>query len=131
MKPIAAEDGWTEVPGTRGILARMVSGDFDEAAQRGFRTRLVRMLPGAETFAPFEHAYWEEVTLIEGALTDLSDGTVHEALAYVIRPPATPHGPLWSERGCVMVETQYFATREVGAADFLDPRAVTQRVSEP
>jgi len=123
MKPIDPEKGWTEVPGTQGILAKLVSGDFNEPAKRGFRTRLVRMLPGAETFEPFEHSYWEEVTLIEGRLTDKSDGTVHEAPAYVIRPPATPHGPLLSEEGCVMVETQYFAERTVGLDTHLDPKA--------
>lgn len=123
MHSIDMEQGWAAVPGATGILAKLLSGDFDEAAAKGYRTRMVRFVPGAETFEPFSHTYWEEVTLTEGSVTDKSDGTVYTAPCYVIRPPGTPHGPFVSDKGCVMVETQYFADRGVGLAEFLDQKA--------
>lgn len=116
-------DGWEEIPGTAGLAAKPLSGDFDEARGRGHRSRLVRFQPGGETFEPFTHAYWEEVFLLEGELTAKADGVVAKAPAYVIRPPGTPHGPLLSTTGCLLMEVQYFADRAVGMAAFLDRQA--------
>lgn len=117
------DEGWLAVPETEGVLIRPLSGDFDEAAGRGFRTRYVRFEAGGRTFQPFTHAYWEEAALIEGTVTLLADGVTLKAPAYVIRPPGTPHGPLVSETGCLMIETQYFAERGVGSDAFLDRRS--------
>lgn len=123
MFAVDLETGWEAVPGTSGLSARLLSGDFDEPAGRGFRTRHVRFEPGGETFAPYTHAYWEEAYLLSGELTVKDGGETLKAPAYVIRPPGTPHGPLVSERGCLLLEIQYFADRTVGMADHLDRQA--------
>lgn len=126
MREVDLSDGWSDVPQTSGIAVKQLSGDFDEAAGTGFRTRYVRFQPGGETFAPFTHPYWEEALLVQGELTTKEDGVTLRAPAYVIRPPGTPHGPLISATGCLMIETQYFAGRTVGLADFLDRKAPGQ-----
>lgn len=115
--------GWEPVAGTAGIFVKPLSGAWDEAEAEGFRTRYVRFEPGGETFAAFTHPHWEEALLIEGALTQKESGITLRAPAYVIRPPGTPHGPLVSASGCLMIEMQYFARRRRGLADYLDPRA--------
>lgn len=119
-------EGWESVPGTEGVLVKPLSGDFEEAAGRGFRTRYVRFQPGGRTFAPFTHRYWEEAVLIEGEVTLTADGKTLKAPAYVIRPPGTPHGPLVTETGCLIIETQYFAERGVGLDAYLDRRSPKQ-----
>lgn len=124
MFDVDLSEGWQDVPETRGVSTKPLSGDFDEASQSGFRTRYVRFAAGGETFAPFTHTYWEEACLLEGEVTLKAEGRTLRAPAYVIRPPGTPHGPLVSETGCLMLETQYFAVRKVGMADYLDRRAL-------
>jgi len=114
--------GWSPVPETSGVSTKPLSGDFDEPAQRGFRTRYVKFDAGGETFAPYTHAYWEEAFLVAGSLTK-EDGQTLEAPCYVIRPPGTPHGPLLSRTGCLLIEVQYFAARAVGLSDYLDRKA--------
>ncbi|MCB1396671.1 MAG: cupin domain-containing protein [Rhodobacteraceae bacterium] len=116
---------WEPVPQTEGLTLLQLSGDFDEPAQRGFRTRYVRFVPGGETFAPYTHSYWEEAYLLEGELTTKEDGVTLKAPAYVIRPPGTPHGPLVSHTGCLLLEVQYFADRQAGPTAYLDRKAPT------
>ena len=123
MFPVDLTTGWSPVPDTAGVSIKPLSGDFDEAAGSGFRARYVRFDPGGETFAPFVHRYWEEAFLVEGSLTAKEDGRTVYPPAYVIRPPGTPHGPLVSRDGCLLVEMQYFAERAVGSAVFLDRKA--------
>ncbi len=123
MFPVDLQTGWSEVPETRGVLVKQLSGDFDEPAGKGHRTRYVRFLPGGETFAPYIHSYWEEALLAEGELTTKEDGRVLRAPCYVIRPPGTPHGPLVSATGCLLVEVQYFGARSLGRTDYLDRKA--------
>lgn len=123
MFAVDLSEGWEPVPGTEGIAIKPLSGDFDEGASRGFRTRYVRFAPGGQTFAPFTHTYWEEAVLVEGTLTTKADGQTLNAPAYVIRPPGTPHGPLVSATGCLLLEVQYFAARATGLARFLDPNS--------
>ncbi len=123
MFPVDLTTGWQPVPETAGIAVKPLSGALDEAAGQGFRTRYVRILPGGETFAAFTHPYWEEALLVEGVVTQKETGVTLKAPAYVIRPPGTPHGPIRSETGCLMIETQYFAERALGLADYLDPKA--------
>lgn len=123
MREVDLDTGWTDVPETSGITVKPLSGDLDEVAGTGFRSRYVRFQPGGETFAAFTHPYWEEAVLIEGEVTTKEDGVTLKAPAYVIRPPGTPHGPLISTNGCLMIETQYFATRHVGLAGYLDRKA--------
>lgn len=123
MFAIDMETGWEAIPETSGLATKLLSGDFDEPAGDGFRTRYVRFAPGGETFAPYTHPYWEEAFLLEGELTTKEDGRSLRAPAYVIRPPGTPHGPLVSAAGCLLLEIQYFADRRTGLADFLDAKA--------
>lgn len=117
------EEGWEDVPGTKGIRQKPLSGDFDEAAGRGFRTRFIRIDPGGETFEPYEHAYWEEVFILEGNLSTKADNICVAAPAYVLRPPGTSHGPFISSSGCMLIEIQYFANRTSGETPYLDPSA--------
>ncbi len=123
MYRVSTETGWEAVPGTSGVSATLLSGNFEEAKARGFRTRCVRFVPGGETFEPFSHPYWEEVYLVEGELVMKEDEQVLSAPAYVIRPPGTPHGPFVSPKGCLLLEVQYFADRSVGLKQYLDPKA--------
>lgn len=123
MNPIDTREGWTPVAQAAGLFTKLLSGDFDEANARGFRTRLVRFEPGGRTFEPYVHAYWEEICLLEGDLSTAPDGSSPAAPAYVIRPPGTPHGPFVSQRGCLLLEVQYFADRRIGVATHLDLRA--------
>jgi ChrR-like protein with cupin domain len=120
---IDLSQGWETISGTSGLNAKLLSGDFDEAARRGFRTRYVKFDKGGETFAPFTHTYWEEAFLLEGELTAKQNGETLRAPAYVIRPPGTPHGPLISATGCLLLEMQYFAERKVGPTQYLDAKA--------
>lgn len=114
------EEGWQDVPATRGIRQKPLSGDFDETTGTGFRTRCIRIEPGGETFEAFEHAYWEEAFIIEGTLTRKADEVTVAAPAYVLRPPGTSHGPFMSVTGCVMLETQYFADRTPGETSYAE-----------
>ena len=123
MFAVDMDKGWETIPQTSGLEAKMLSGDFDEPNLKGHRSRLVRFAPGGETFAPFSHTYWEEVYLVEGTLTTKEDGETLTAPAYVIRPPGTPHGPLISHDGCLLMEVQYFADRQAGPTEFLDAKA--------
>ncbi|MBL8589286.1 MAG: cupin domain-containing protein [Methylobacteriaceae bacterium] len=123
MHPIDTSADWTAAPQATGLFTRLLSGDFDEANARGFRTRLVRFEPGGGTFEPYVHAYWEEIYLVEGDLASLADRSSARAPAYVIRPPGTPHGPFVSQQGCLLLEVQYFADRKTGVATHLDRRA--------
>lgn len=123
MFELDMDTGWEQVPGTSGITSKPLSGDFDEQNRRGFRTRCIRIEPGGETFEPFEHAYWEEVFILEGEMTSKADNSTVRGPAYVIRPPATPHGPLVSRTGCTLIEFQYFADRTAGTGDYVDRRA--------
>jgi hypothetical protein len=122
MLAIDATADWVAIPQATGLTAKLLSGDFDEARARGFRTRLVRFGPGARTFEPFVHAYWEEVYLVEGDLSVVAEARPATAPAYVIRPPGTVHGPFVSVGGCLLLEIQYFADREVGMRAYVDPR---------
>ncbi|HSV82540.1 MAG TPA: cupin [Ramlibacter sp.] len=108
------QDGW-EVPAgyPQGIEQKILSGVLDEDAKQGFRTRLLRFKPGIYTTAPFMHDYWEEVYLVEGDLVVGNDakgqgGTAFAPHTYACRPPATPHGPFKSTKGCVLLELHYY-----------------------
>jgi hypothetical protein len=98
---------WKSLPGFPGIEQISLADDFDEAAQRGRRTRLVRFAPGARTEKPLVHAYWEEAYLLQGEL-HFEGAPVLTAPAFRCRPPGTSHGPYHSPQGCVMLESHYW-----------------------
>ena len=102
-----AEAEWKNLPDFPGIQQITLVDDFDEAARRGRRTRLVRFAPGARTEAPLVHAYWEEAYLLEGEL-HFTGAPALSAPAYRCRPPGTSHGPYGSPGGCVLLESHYW-----------------------
>jgi hypothetical protein len=107
--------GWSTPAGyPAGIEQKILAGALDEERKSGSRTRLLRFAPGVFTTAPFVHEYWEEVYLIEGDLTVGNDaaGKGGESFApgtYACRPPGAAHGPFKSNRGCLLLETHYYA----------------------
>ena len=96
--------GWSEVPGSPGVLERVLS-----RAEDVILTRLARWEPGLDTTPAgvIRHDYVEEVYLLEGELTDLTLGRTFIAGEYACRPVGMPHGPYRTETGCLMLETRY------------------------
>lgn len=111
LTPISALP-WQPLPGFPGLEVLTLSSNFDEARKTGRRTRLVRFGPGIETREPLVHDYFEEAMLVSGDIHGVREaeglGSFAEQ-AYVFRPPGTPHGPIRSEGGCVLLEVQYYA----------------------
>jgi len=108
------QSGW-EVPHgyPAGIQQKVLSGELDEPARRGSRTRLLRFEPGIFTTKPFVHEYWEEVYLLSGDLTVGNDangqgGEAFEPNTYACRPPGAFHGPFKSNTGCMLLEIHYY-----------------------
>ena len=108
------DSGW-EVPSgyPAGMQQKILSGELDEVAKTGSRTRLLRFDPGVYTTAPFVHEYWEEVFLVSGDLVVGSDekgrgGERFEPHTYACRPPGVYHGPFRSDAGCLLLEIHYF-----------------------
>jgi len=96
-----------------GIEERVLSGGLDTAAKQGSRTRLVRFAPGAFTSEAYSHDYFEEAFLVSGDLTVGNDsegngGQSFVAPNYACRPPGTPHGPVKSTKGCLVLEIHYY-----------------------
>jgi hypothetical protein len=107
-------EGWHVPPGyPTGIQQKIISGELDERAKSGSRTRFLRFDPGVFTTKPFVHEYWEEVYLLSGQLTVGNDelgqnGVSFEPNTYACRPPGVFHGPFKSETGCLLLEIHYF-----------------------
>jgi len=109
--PLDFSTGWERPPGyPEGVDQKIISGGLDEENKKGSRTRILRFVPGAYTTEPFEHDYWEEVFLFSGDLK--VDGVVYQPHTYACRPPFTPHGPFSSEKGCMLLETHFYAEPE-------------------
>ena len=57
------------------------------------------------------HAWCEEVFLISGSLSIGVPGEEEQRLtagSYAVRPANIPHGPFFSEEGCLMIEFSYY-----------------------
>jgi len=94
---------WMAVEGpVDGVWVKMLAEDSDT----GDYTRLLRFDPGVNTrrLGVRTHAYWEEVYILEGDLTDLQLNQTFGAGMYACRPPGMPHGPWRTERGVLMLE---------------------------
>ena len=108
------ESGWETPAGyPDGMQQKILSGELDEEAKTGSRTRLLRFEPGVYTTVPFVHEYWEEVFLVSGDLFVGSDergegGERFEPHTYACRPPGVYHGPFRSEGGCLLLEIHYY-----------------------
>ena len=106
--------GWVTPLGyPDGIQQKILSGELDEKAKRGSRTRFLRFEPGVFTTKPFIHDYWEEVYLVSGDLIVGSDeqgnsGESFQPNTYACRPPGVYHGPFKSETGCLLLEIHYY-----------------------
>lgn len=108
------ETGWFTPPGLpEGLKLKTLASTMDVAAGEGMCSRLALFGPGVATDVVIEHPFWEESVLISGDLSFPSDiegeWVTVAAPAYFSRPPGTPHGPFRSERGCLLIETQFFA----------------------
>jgi hypothetical protein len=107
-------DGWATPLGyPSGIQQKILSGELDEQARRGSRTRFLRFEPGVFTTKPFVHDYWEEVYLVSGDLIVGNDehgqhGESFQPNTYACRPPGVHHGPFKSETGCLLLEIHYY-----------------------
>lgn len=108
--PLDLATGWAVPDGyPQGIEQKILTGDLDERAGSGSRTRLLRFRPGAFTTRPFVHDYWEEVFLVTGDLFVGSDedglgGIAYGPNTYACRPPGVHHGPFRSQGGCLLLE---------------------------
>jgi hypothetical protein len=88
-----------------GIAEQTLAAD----PESGARSALVRWAPGTDTSpaGASRHAYWEEVFLLEGELTDLTLGMTFPAGHYACRPPGMPHGPWITRPGVLMLVFTY------------------------
>ncbi|WP_431911811.1 cupin domain-containing protein [Micromonospora carbonacea] len=87
------------------LVERILAAD----PERGVATRMLHFPPGTDTTpnGVQEHDFWEEVYILEGAITDLRLGETFGAGTYACRPPGMPHGPWRSETGCLTFEVRY------------------------
>jgi hypothetical protein len=92
-----------------GRVAGLTETILSEDPETGDYTRLLHFQPGTDT-SPMgvqRHEFWEEVWIVDGALTDLSLGETFSAGMYACRPPGMPHGPWRSDGGCRTFEIRY------------------------
>lgn len=100
-----SEAPWQRVEGpVDGLYERILARADDRVA-----TRLLRFDEGTDTSANGVqvHDFWEEVYILEGAITDLSLGTTFSAGMFACRPPGMWHGPWRSDGGCTTFEVRY------------------------
>ena len=72
-------------------------------------TRILSFARGTDTsvLGPQRHAFWEEVYILSGSLTDLTLKQTFAAGTYACRPPGMAHGPWVAPDGCVTFEARY------------------------
>lgn len=101
----------TRPGGVDGITQKILGDDMDFDAQRGTRTRLLRMAAGCETPEAHAHDYFEELYILEGDLIAI-DGPDAErrfdAPSYACRAPGAMHGPVRTENGCLLLEFAWY-----------------------
>jgi hypothetical protein len=94
-----------EPAGGPGLTQRVLSGDKTS----GDHTRILRFEPGTVTSETLVHDFWEEVYILEGAMTDLRLNETFTAGMYACRPPGMEHGPWETPEGCLTFEVRYSA----------------------
>jgi hypothetical protein len=77
---IDLSSGWETI--APGIEAKTLAGSLDEAAGKGHLNRLARWAPNAEIDAVREHAFYEEVVVVEGTLLVASQEPPHRFEAF-------------------------------------------------
>ena len=105
------ETGWTPVKRYTGVEQKVLSGSFNHDARTGAVTRLSRWAPGAAVSEAVSHDWCEEVFLISGSLsigTPDNEERILPAGTYAVRPAHIPHGPFFSNEGCLMIEFLYY-----------------------
>jgi len=95
---------WVEA-GAPGIEEMCLSSD----PVTGDDTSLLRWAPGTDStpLGAQQHDFWEEVYILEGAMTDLTLGETFSAGMYACRPPGMRHGPWTSESGYLALVSRY------------------------
>lgn len=109
-----ADEDWEPVEGYDGVESKVLSGAFDHAASTGAVTRISRWKPGASVPHVVSHTWCEEVFLISGSMSIGTPGAEEELLkagTYAVRPAGVPHGPFFSEEGCLLIEFNYYPPR--------------------
>lgn len=97
--------------GVAGITEKVLASDLDPAVRTGCRTRLLRLAPGTRTPEAHAHDYWEEIYLLEGDMTvaDPHGGErLVQAPSYACREPGFMHGPVRTDRGCLLLEFSWY-----------------------
>lgn len=94
---------WEEIEGSPGLAEKILAGRKGTADH----SRLLRFEPGTVTRHTLTHDYWEEVWILEGAMTDLRLGQTFTAGMYACRPPGMEHGPWETPDGCLTFEVRY------------------------
>lgn len=92
-----------------GIVRQLTERVLARDPDRGVATRILRFEPRTDTTpnGVQKHDFWEEVYILEGALTDIRLGKTFTAGDYACRPPGMEHGPWRSEDGCLTFEVRY------------------------
>jgi hypothetical protein len=106
----AADVPFTPIdPRVPGMTERVLARD----PESGHATRILSFAKGTDTsvLGPQAHAFWEEVYILSGSLTDLTLGKTFAAGTYACRPPGMRHGPWVSADGCLTFEVRYLAAR--------------------
>lgn len=98
----ADEVAWRPIPGNARQREKILAVD-----EYGIGTRLLRFDPGCATVGIVQHDFWEEVWILDGAITDVTLGQTFSAGMYACRPPGMPHGPWVSPEGCTTFEVRY------------------------
>ncbi len=96
---------WTRCAGEcEGLTEQILASSGD-----GVATRILRFEPGTDTTPNGVqiHDFWEEVYILEGAITDLELHETFSAGMYACRPPGMKHGPWLSTDGCRTFEVRY------------------------
>jgi quercetin dioxygenase-like cupin family protein len=101
-RPLNRRSRCAAARGTRSCL---------DARRTGCRTRLLRLAPGTRTPEAHAHDYWEEIYLLEGDMTvaDPHGGErLVQAPSYACRQPGFMHGPVRTDRGCLLLEFSWY-----------------------
>jgi hypothetical protein len=98
---------FTPCAGAVPLFERILSLDPDSGAA----SRILSFPPGTDTTpnGTLTHDFWEEVYIVDGAITDLRLDKTFTAGMYACRPPGMPHGPWRSTDGCTTFEVRYYA----------------------